>query len=340
MSSRREVEPTTAGLNLDTSVPHESWTVKVVITGGAGFIGSACAVALMKRGDDVALIDSFNTLLYGRDLKERNLEWVSSHGRADLHELDIRDEERMRAVLERERPDVMLHLAAVAGVRPSIQQPALYHDINVRGTAILLEAARDVGVERFVLASSSSVYGGNEKTPFAEDDPVDQPVSPYAASKKALELIAHTHHHLYGGQMTCLRFFTVYGPRQRPEMAIHKFMALMDEGGEIPMFGDGTTGRDYTYIDDIVDGVLRAIDRPAGYRVYNLGGDDVVELSDLIAALGEVTGNEPRVKQLPMQPGDVLITNADLTRSRAELGYAPQTSIREGLAKMWAWYRG
>ncbi len=313
--------------------------MKVLITGGAGFIGSACAVALLERGDQCVIVDSFNTLLYDRARKEANLAWVAEHGDAPLYELDIRDEERLAGVLRDEQPDVVLHLGAVAGVRPSIKQPALYHDINVRGTAILLEAARSANVERFVLASSSSVYGGNEKTPFAEDDPVDQPVSPYAASKKALELIAHTHHHLYGGQMTCLRFFTVYGPRQRPEMAMHKFMRIMDEGGTIPMFGDGSTGRDYTYVDDIVDGVLRAIDRPAGYRVYNLGGDEVVRLSDLIESIGDVLGVEPNIDELPMQPGDVLITNADLTRSRAELDYAPRTSIRDGLEKMWAWYQ-
>jgi UDP-glucuronate 4-epimerase len=189
-----------------------------------------------------------------------------------------------------------------------------------------------------VLASSSSVYGGNEKTPFAETDPVEHPISPYAASKRALELLAWTDWDLHGGDIACLRFFTVYGERQRPEMAIHKFMRIMHQGETIPMFGDGTTGRDYTYIGDIVDGVLRTIDRIEGYRIYNLGGDEVILLRDLIAAIGEVTGIEPKVEQLPMQPGDVLVTNADLTRARAELGYEPQTTLRKGLENMWAWY--
>lgn len=313
--------------------------MKVLITGGAGFIGSACAAALLARGDECIVIDSFDSLLYDREAKEHNIEWLGQYGRFSLHEMDIRDEERMHQVFASAEADVVLHFAAVAGVRPSIERPALYLDVNVRGTQIVLDAAREAGIERLVLASSSSVYGGNEKTPFAEGDPVDRPVSPYAASKKALELIAHTHQHLYGGDVTCLRFFTVYGPRQRPEMAVHKFMRILDEGGAIPMYGDGTTGRDYTYIDDIVDGVLRAIDRLDGYRIYNLGGDDVVLLRDLIATLSDVMGVEPRVDELPMQPGDVLVTSADLTRSRAELGYAPATSIRDGIARMWEWYR-
>ena len=312
--------------------------MRVLVTGGAGFIGSACVAALLQRGDDCVVVDSFQPLLYERALKERNVAWARRFGTFDLHEIDVRDEDALTALLRREEFDVVLHLAAVAGVRPSIQTPALYYDINVTGTARLLSTARAAGVTRFVLASSSSVYGGNEKTPFAEDDPVERPVSPYAASKRALELLAWTDWQLNGGDVACLRFFTVYGERQRPEMAIHKFMRRMHRGESIPMFGDGTTGRDYTYIGDIVNGVLRSIDRIDGYRIYNLGGDEVVLLSRLIEALSEATGIEPRVERLPMQPGDVLVTNADLTRSRAELGYQPETSLEEGLRKMWAWY--
>ena len=313
--------------------------MKILVTGGAGFIGSACAAALLRRGDEVLILDSFEPLLYGREIKEDNLDWVRSFGEVELVEADIRDSAALAELFAAHAFDVVLHLAAVAGVRPSIQHPALYYDINVTGTANILAAARGAGVTRFVLASSSSVYGGNEKTPFAETDSVEHPISPYAASKRALEIQSWTDWKLHGGDITCLRFFTVYGPRQRPEMAIHKFMRLMANGDSIPMFGDGSTGRDYTYIDDIVAGVLRSIDRPNGYRIYNLGGDEVIVLSDLIAAIGEVVGVEPNIERLPMQPGDVPITNADLTRSRAELDYQPQTDIRAGLSKMWAWWR-
>ena len=313
--------------------------MRVLVTGGAGFIGSACAAALLDRGDDVVIVDDFEPLLYPRTLKERNLRWVAEHGDATLHEVDIRDRDVLDAVFAEAHVDAVVHLAAVAGVRPSIQHPALYYDINVTGTANVLAAGREHGVTKFVLASSSSVYGGNEKTPFAETDPVEHPISPYAASKRALEIQAWTDWKLHGGDIACLRFFTVYGERQRPEMAIHKFMRIMAEGGTIPMFGDGTTGRDYTYIDDIVDGVLRTVDRIDGYRVYNLGGDEVILLRDLIAEIGRVTGTEPNVEQLPMQPGDVLVTNADLTRSRAELGYEPQTTLSVGLENMWTWFQ-
>lgn len=314
--------------------------MNVFITGGAGFIASACADALLTRGDSVVLTDVFESTLYPRHRKEANLAWLRArHGELPFYQTDIRDRAGLDAIFERHDVDVVLHLAAVAGVRPSIAKPALYYDINVTGTATLLQAGRAAGVSRWALASSSSVYGGNTKTPFAEDDPVEQPISPYAASKRALELLARTEQHLHGIDVSCLRFFTVYGPRQRPEMAIHKFMRMMDEGESIPMFGDGTTGRDYTFIDDIVDGVLRTIDRLDGFQVYNLGGDEVIRLSTMIETIGEVVGVEPRINQLPMQPGDVFVTNADLTKSRAELQYDPQTSIRDGIAAMWEWYQ-
>lgn len=310
----------------------------ILITGGAGFIGSACAVELLRRGEEVVIIDSFEPTLYERELKEENLEWVRSEGEVTFYEDDIRNPNALEKIFTNHDVDLVIHLAAVAGVRPSIEKAPLYYDINVTGTSLLMETARTHDVEDFVLASSSSVYGGNEKTPFAEDDPVDSPISPYAASKLSLEHLAKTFQHLHGGNVTCLRFFTVYGPRQRPEMAIHKFMRLMDEGAEIPMFGDGTSGRDYTYIDDIVQGVMASAERLDGFRIYNLGGDEVTLLRDMIATIAEVLGVEPNINQLPMQPGDVLITNADLTRSRAELGYEPQTTLREGIEKMWEWY--
>jgi UDP-glucuronate 4-epimerase len=313
--------------------------MNILLTGAAGFIGSACAVDFLRRGDQVIIVDSFESTLYDRSSKEANLAWVAEHGDVTSFEKDIRDKDAMEAIFDKNDVDLVVHLAAVAGVRPSIENAPHYYDINVTGTATLIEVARAHGVEDFVLASSSSVYGGNEKTPFAEDDPVDSPISPYAASKRALELLASTDQHLHGGNISCLRFFTVYGPRQRPEMAIHKFMRLLDEGESIPMFGDGTSGRDYTYIDDIVQGVVAAAERLDGFRIYNLGGDRVTRLKELIYSIGDVVGVEPDITQMPMQPGDVDITNADLTRSRAELGYDPKSSIRDGLEKMWTWYQ-
>jgi UDP-glucuronate 4-epimerase len=313
--------------------------MSVLITGGAGFIGSACAVELLSRDEEVVIIDSFEPTLYGRDRKEANLEWIAEHGDAVFYEVDIRDEQAVGDIFNAHNIELVIHLAAVAGVRPSIVQAPLYYDINVTGTSKLMEIGRANGVSDFVLASSSSVYGGNEKTPFAEEDPVDSPISPYAASKLSMEHLAKTFHHLHGGNITCLRFFTVYGPRQRPEMAFYKFMRLMDEGEAIPMFGDGSSGRDYTFIDDIVQGVVAAAECLDGFRVYNLGGDEVTRLAEMIETIADVLGVEPNIDQLPMQPGDVPLTNADLTRSRAELGYEPNTSLREGIEKMWAWYR-
>ena len=315
--------------------------MRVFLTGGAGFIGSACMVAMLERGWEVVCVDNFESTLYDRERKERNLVWARERGDFPFAELDIRDAEAMGALLDRQGPfDLVLHLAAVAGVRPSIPKAAYYFDVNVTATATLLALARDRGVERFVLASSSSVYGGNEKVPFAETDPVDDPVSPYAASKRAMELLSKTDLSLHGGQISLLRFFTVYGPRQRPEMAIHKFMRRVDEGRTLPMFGDGTSGRDYTYVDDIVQGVMASINRqPPGLSVLNLGGDEVIRLRDLIEAIAEVVGKPARIERLPDQPGDVPLTNADLSHARRTIGYDPQTSLRDGLQKMWDWYQ-
>lgn len=310
----------------------------ILLTGGAGFIGSACLRRFLNQGDRVIVVDNFESTLYPRPLKEANLAWAREAGDFEFAEYDIRNAPSMRSIFANNSIDLVVHLAAVAGVRPSIENAPLYFDINVTATSLLLELGREHGVENFVLASSSSVYGGNTKTPFSEDDPVESPVSPYAASKLALEILARTHHHLHGGNLTCLRFFTVYGPRQRPEMAIHKFMRLIDQGATIPMFGDGTTGRDYTYIDDIVQGVERSIDGLDGFGIYNLGGDKVVLLKELIDIIARIVGKPARIEQLPMQPGDVELTMADLSRSRSELGYAPATSIQEGVAKMWEWY--
>ena len=312
--------------------------MKILLTGGAGFIGSAVLVALLKRGDEVVVVDAFEETLYPRWRKEKNLEWARTFGEFEFHEVDIRDAASMSSLVAPEL-DAVIHLAAVAGVRPSIEKAPLYFDINVTATSLLLELGRKAGLQRFVLASSSSVYGNNTKVPFAETDDVSNPISPYAASKYALEVLSKTHVNLHGGHVSCLRFFTVYGPRQRPEMAMHKFMDLIAKGESVPMFGDGRTARDYTYIDDIVSGVIATLDRPDGFKVYNLGGDRVVHLDELIATIGRIVGREPVIQKLPMQPGDVPLTNADLTISSAELGYDPQTTLEAGLEAMWQWYQ-
>ena len=322
---------------------HPNSSRTVLLTGVAGFIGSHVAEALLARGDRVVGLDNLDDF-YDPGVKRATLEAIRSgpHGaRFEFVEGDIRDEERVLSLLASSDARDVVHLAARAGVRPSIQQPALYADVNVRGTTVMLEAARRTGVERFVMASSSSVYGNNAKVPFAETDDVSRPISPYAATKRSCELVAHTFHHLYGLPVACLRFFTVFGPRQRPDLAIMKFMRLMSEGRSIPMFGDGSTSRDFTYIDDIVAGVLASLDRipEHGYRVWNLGGNDPVSLRDMIAAVAEAVGVEPAIDRQPMQPGDVDRTYADLTRSGAELGYAPTTPLAEGVRRQWAWAR-
>ncbi|MCI0650938.1 MAG: GDP-mannose 4,6-dehydratase, partial [Planctomycetes bacterium] len=235
--------------------------------------------------------------------------------------------------------DAIVHLAARAGVRPSIRDPALYADVNLGGTSRILELVRQFGVRRFIFASSSSVYGERRKVPFREIDPVDHPVSPYAATKKGGELLCHAYHHLYQADVTCLRFFTVYGPRQRPEMAIHKFIRLISEGEPVPMYGDGTARRDFTYIDDIVDGILRALDRASGYAIFNLGNNRMISVAEAIDAIGAALGKTARIERLPAQPGDVSTTCADISHSERELGYRPHTPFEEGIRKAVAWYK-
>ena len=251
---------------------------------------------------------------------------------------DIRDEALVEQLFQ-DGVDVLVHLAAMAGVRPSLLDPLHYQDVNLRGTTVLLEALRRHAGTRFVFASSSSVYGGNTKVPFSEADPVENPVSPYAATKRSGELLAYTHHHLYDIPTTCLRFFTVFGPRQRPEMAIHKFVRCVFEGRPIPFFGDGSTRRDYTYVADIVDGVVRSIDRCSGYEIYNLGESATTSLAELVEWIGEACGIEPIIDRQPLQPGDVTITYADVSKARRMLDYDPQTPVKEGLARFVAWYR-
>ena len=308
-----------------------------LVTGAAGFIGSHLAERLLSAGWRVVGLDSFDTF-YDPAVKRRNLAKSAGSPNFTLVEGDIRDVGAVNRAFAG-GVDVVVHLAARAGVRPSIEDPLLYQDVNVNGTCVMLEAARKHSIQRFIFASSSSVYGNNEKVPFSEIDNVDNPISPYAASKKAGELLCHTFHHLYGMNITCLRFFTVYGARQRPDLAIHKFTRLIDSGKPIQMFGDGSMMRDHTYIDDILSGVLAAIERCQGYKIYNLGESEPVALRDLIAEIERAVGKKAIVERLPVQPGDVDRTFADIALARAELGYQPKTSLPAGLARFVEWYR-
>ena len=310
----------------------------ILVTGGAGFIGSHLTRRLLERGERVTALDDFNDF-YDPALKRENA--AAFAGRSDwrLVEGDIRDAARVDALFERERFDAVVHLAARAGVRPSLLEPILYEEVNCIGTLRLLEAARRHGPANFVFASSSSVYGINEKVPFAEDDPVDLPISPYATTKRAGELLCFNYSHLYGLRTSCLRFFTVYGPAQRPEMAIAKFTDLIARGRTLPLYGSGQTRRDYTYVDDIVDGIVAALELAPKFEIFNLGGSQTTTLIDLVHWIAGELGVEPRLEMLPEQPGDVPITFADVAKAGRLLGYAPKVPIREGLARYVAWYR-
>ena len=310
---------------------------KILLTGGAGFIGSSVTDALLERGDAVTVLDNFNDF-YDPAIKRKNAAEIEAKG-ARLVEGDIRDGALVTKLFAEGAFDGVIHLAAMAGVRPSLLDPMLYEDVNMRGTLNILAELQKRPEIRFVFASSSSVYGGNESVPFREVDEIHHPVSPYAATKRAGELMCYTFHHLYGIPTTCLRFFTVYGPRQRPEMAIHKFVRAVHEGQSIPFFGDGTTRRDYTYIDDIVDGVVKSLDHCKGYEIYNLGESQTTSLAELVNLIGEVCGKEPVIARKPMQPGYVVVTFAYIAKAKAQIGYAPKTLIREGLERFVAWYR-
>ena len=311
---------------------------RVLITGAAGFIGSHLTDRLLARGDAVIGFDDFNDY-YDPAVKRRNLERALGHGGLVLYEADLCDEARVQEVFERERPEVVVHLAARAGVRPSLKDPNLYHRVNVIGSQHILDACREFAPSHLVFASSSSVYGGCTEVPFREDNPVHRPISPYAATKRMNELQAHVYSHVYGLNVTMLRFFTVYGPRQRPDMAIHKFTRLIDEGRPVPMYGEGTTKRDYTYIDDIIDGVVRCVDEPFQYEIFNLGGHDTTGLRDLIDLIAKHVGKPARIDRQPLQPGDVTITYADVDHAREGLGYNPRFSMDEGIRRFVDWYR-
>jgi UDP-glucuronate 4-epimerase len=312
----------------------------LLVTGGAGFIGSHLVDRLLSTNiDQIAVVDDFNDF-YQPVIKRENIREHRKDPRYKLIEADIRDNSALQTIFNENRFDCIVHLAARAGVRPSLTEPQLYSETNISGTLNLLELARHHGIRQFVFGSSSSVYGINAKVPFSEDDPIRQPISPYAATKAAGELLCYTYAHLYGLRCICLRFFTVYGPRQRPDLAIHKFAKLISQHKPIPVFGDGTTRRDYTYVDDIIDGVMAAIayDR-SDYEVFNLGESCTVKLNELIALLEKELGTKAIIDRQPPQPGDVPQTFADIGKARALLGYNPQTQIEDGLHRFVEWFR-
>lgn len=334
-----------------------------LVTGGSGFIGSHLVEHLLKNGHYVINIDNFddfydyrikinNTLEsvgkpadFSFENKEKDIEKLINITESEHYQLyfqDIRDKEGLKKIFASHPISQVIHLAALAGVRPSIERPLEYEEVNIRGTMNLWELCKEFKIIKFINASSSSVYGNNEKIPFEESDNVDQPISPYAATKKSTEILGHVYHHLYGIDMLHLRFFTVYGPRQRPDLAIHKFSKLIAEGKEIPFYGDGTTSRDYTFIDDIIDGILKSIiylERHDGvYDIINLGESKVVTLHEMLAAIESEIGKQTAKKSLPMQLGDVSKTNADITKAKSIIGYAPTTDFQNGIKKFVEWF--
>jgi UDP-glucuronate 4-epimerase len=313
----------------------------ILVTGGAGFIGSHLVDHLLAEGGwAVTVVDDFNDF-YAPAIKRNNVRAHEKNSAYNLIEADIRDQTALAQVFNQTRFDAIVHLAARAGVRPSLNDPQLYTETNINGTLNLLEQARKHGVKQLVFGSSSSVYGINAKVPFSEEDPIRQPISPYATTKAAGELLCHTYSHLYDLRSVCLRFFTVYGARQRPDLAIHKFARLISQGKPIPVFGDGRTRRDYTYIDDIIAGVRAAIDfDQSNYEVINLGESRTVELRELISVLEHELGQKAIIDSQPLQPGDVPQTFADISKARRLLGYNPQIQIEDGIRRFVEWFRG
>jgi len=309
----------------------------VLLTGGAGFIGSHTAEFLLKRGDEVVVVDEVNNY-YDPAIKQENLDILKKYEKCAFHHRDICDKQYLKELFEKENFDVVCHLAARAGVRPSIEDPFIYVHSNVEGTVVLLELARQYKIKNFVMASSSSVYGNNTKAPFSEEDPVDHPVSPYAATKRSCELIGYTYHSLYGFPVACLRFFTVYGPRGRPDMAPFIFVDSIYKGKTVKQFGDGSSRRDYTFIEDIVSGVIATIDKPQGYQIYNLGRGQTITLQDFIQLIEELLGKKANIQILAEQAGDVPLTYADTTKAQTLLGYQPRFSSRDGMKIFIDWY--
>ncbi|WP_250252663.1 GDP-mannose 4,6-dehydratase [Chryseobacterium sp. Marseille-Q3244] len=334
-----------------------------LVTGGSGFIGSHLVEQLLRNGHSVINIDNFDDFysyqikikntLESIDIipdfefsdKEADIQRLVSLSQSDQYSLyyqDIRDKKGLESIFRNHPIDMVIHLAALAGVRPSIERPLDYEEVNVRGTMNLWELCKDFNIKKFICASSSSVYGNNEKVPFSETDNVDYPISPYAATKKCGEILGHVYHHLYHIDMIQLRFFTVYGPRQRPDLAIHKFTKLISEGLEIPFYGDGTTARDYTYIDDIIDGITKSVlyleNNSHVYEVLNLGENQVVTLTEMVATIEDALNMTAHRKILPMQPGDVTKTNADITKAMTLIGYKPDTDFQNGIKKFVEWF--
>lgn len=334
-----------------------------LVTGGSGFIGSHLVEQLLRNGHSVINIDNFDDFysyqikikntLQSIDIisdfefsdKETDIQRLVSLSRSDQYSLyyqDIRDKKGLESIFKNHPIDMVIHLAALAGVRPSIERPLDYEEVNVRGTMNLWELCKDFKIKKFICASSSSVYGNNDKIPFAEMDNVDNPISPYAATKKCGEIMGHVYHNLYHIDMIQLRFFTVYGPRQRPDLAIHKFTKLISEGVEIPFYGDGTTARDYTYIDDIIDGIIKSVlyleNNSNIYEVINLGENQVVTLMEMVTAIEDALKMTAHKKILPMQPGDVTKTNADITKAKTLIGYKPDTDFQNGIKKFVEWF--
>jgi UDP-glucuronate 4-epimerase len=308
-----------------------------LVTGGAGFIGSHVCERLLQSGHSVCAFDDLNDF-YAPELKRRNIQHLQTLAKPfEFAHGDLTERASLDELFSSTSFDQVIHLAARAGVRPSLEQPALYQRVNVEGTVNLLEAARLKGVKKFAIASSSSVYGVNSKVPFSESDPIFSAISPYAASKLACEALGHVYHHVYGFDVAMLRFFTVYGPRQRPDLAIYKFAQLIRRGEPIPVFGDGSTARDYTYISDTLEGIIACTRREFGYEVYNLGESQTVKLSRLIELLEAALGRDALIKRLPMQPGDVPLTCADISKAREHLGYHPQVPIEKGIKLFVDW---
>ena len=311
--------------------------MKILVTGAAGFIGSHACEDFIRSGHTVVGLDNFDTF-YSEKIKRQNLVSLNKDNNFLFYEADIRDQKSLNDILILNKIDVVVHLAAKAGVRPSIDSIADYYDVNVNGTVSLLEAMRINNVKKMLFASSSSVYGNNKKVPFSENDQVDFPISPYASTKKSCELLCHVYSHLYAFDITCLRFFTVFGPRQRPDLAIHKFTRLIDEGKSLPFYGDGSTSRDYTYIEDIMNGISCALNNLGGYRIYNLGESRVIDLNNLVKTIEDSLGKKANLSHLPLQPGDVKITYADISKAKSEIGYNPKFNFRDGINEFVNWY--
>ena len=312
----------------------------ILVTGGAGFIGSHLSERLLRGGESVLCLDNFDNY-YDPGIKMRNVERIKKQFPDHFEVIpgDIRNPEQLRNLFGKNKIDVIVHLAARAGVRPSVEQPLLCQDVNIRGTLALLEACKEVEIKNVVFASSSSVYGENQRVPFSEKDLDIQPISPYGATKRTGELLCYSYHHLYGMTIACLRIFTAYGPRQRPDMAIHKFTRMIDQGEKVPIFGDGSSRRDYTYVDDLIEGILGALHHHRGFEIYNLGESQTTSLNELIGLIEKNLGKKAQIERMTTQPGDVSITYADIEKAKTKLGYRPKVDMEEGIKRFVEWYK-